>query len=931
MTNFDFLRSDKRFSSFSGAAAAAEKIYPIDTAACAVNVRRALELTVKWMFETDKQLREPKRTSLAALLAAHEFRTAVGQDLSAKLEFVRRVGNNAAHHPASVTKEQAALALSHLFDFENFVAKRYDAHVSPYPFDETLLTAEEEIVTEAIDSQRIADLIRENRTLKRMLRAQSAQADTEETASEQYTPSPLSEADTRRLYIETDLAYAGWRIGVDCLYEYRIDHLAGGSGVGYADYVLFDGKEPLAVIESQAVGDDPAIGRQQAKLYADALEKKHGTRPILFLTSGTDTRIWQDECEGERKVAGIFSKADLRRLKRMRAARTKKACLTAETFTARTYQQNAVRAVLRAFCEEGKRTAALYMAPATGKTRTALTVAEILARTGKVQNILYLTESSVLTRQVIRECAEHSSLHVTSPEDTAEFSGASLLVTTYEDVLADADDLYDKDGAHLFTPGHFDLILCDEADARIADKYRDIFETFDARYLFLSSAPARDDAVFAYTHAQAEADGFIAPMHACELRLASMEEGLTAAHASDAERKIYRDAFKAHGLRAPQNIPASDMFTKYYNADTVRLMLETLCQNGICENGLPAKTIIFTKNHIHSEMIYELWGKLFPTAPPHFCRVIDLSTNYTDSLIADFAQTDTLPNIALSHDLLSDGVDIPSVKNLVFFTKAASRSKFWRMLGRGMRLCENKSHFFVLDLCGNFRAYGGNPADTHREPSSDTESIFCLRVRLAQQLQSLQYANSCAALRRDTVREITSRLRSVNRESFSARRHAETLDRYTKAAALTALTDKDTMLLCEELAPLLPPDKDSPAVRSLDRRMLTLMLARTQNRTDGEITEALRSLIEDAETLAKRASHKKITQQKKLLNRIIHNAYLENASLPELDEARRALRPLMRFIPQNDTPVRFTLPDRVLAIEPVSLTAEISAERNERP
>ena len=111
MTNFDFLFSRNEFSSFAGACAAAEKIYAIDTAACVVNVRRGAELTVKWMYETDSALPEPRRDQLANLIGANVFRNLVGHELSRALDYIRRTGNNAAHNPESVTREQAELAL----------------------------------------------------------------------------------------------------------------------------------------------------------------------------------------------------------------------------------------------------------------------------------------------------------------------------------------------------------------------------------------------------------------------------------------------------------------------------------------------------------------------------------------------------------------------------------------------------------------------------------------------------------------------------------------------------------------------------------------------------------------------------------------------------------------------------------------------------
>ena len=81
------------------------------------------------------------------------------------------------------------------------------------------------------------------------------------------------------------------------------------SEVGYADYVLFGANgKPLAVLEAKRTCKDVAVGRQQAKLYADLLEKKFGQRPIIFLSNGFDTRIWNDRYYPEHPVSGIYSK-----------------------------------------------------------------------------------------------------------------------------------------------------------------------------------------------------------------------------------------------------------------------------------------------------------------------------------------------------------------------------------------------------------------------------------------------------------------------------------------------------------------------------------------------------------------------------------------------------------------------------------------------
>ena len=85
-------------------------------------------------------------------------------------------------------------------------------------------------------------------------------------------------------------------------------------GVGYVDYVLWgdDGK-PLAVVEAKKTTDDPEVGRQQAKLYADCLEQMHGQRPVIFYTNGYETWLWDDASYPPRQVAGFYKKDELER------------------------------------------------------------------------------------------------------------------------------------------------------------------------------------------------------------------------------------------------------------------------------------------------------------------------------------------------------------------------------------------------------------------------------------------------------------------------------------------------------------------------------------------------------------------------------------------------------------------------------------------
>lgn len=138
-------------------------------------------------------------------------------------------------------------------------------------------------------------------------------------AGSSYDP---TEAQTRARYIDTMLLDAGWVKGVDWLEEVELAGMPNQAQVGFADYVLYgdDGKA-LAVVEAKRTSVDVAKGRQQAKLYADLLERQYGRRPVVFLSNGFETRM-EDGQYPERKVAAIYSKRDLEKLFNLRRIRT---------------------------------------------------------------------------------------------------------------------------------------------------------------------------------------------------------------------------------------------------------------------------------------------------------------------------------------------------------------------------------------------------------------------------------------------------------------------------------------------------------------------------------------------------------------------------------------------------------------------------------
>src|SRR5690625_4733478 len=176
--------------------------------------------------------------------------------------------------------------------------------------------------------------------------------------------------------------------------------MSNSKGIGYVDYVLFgDNGKPLALIEAKRTSVDVNQGKQQAKLYADCLESMHGQRPIIFLTNGFESRIWDDIEYPDRNVSGIYSKPDLVKLIERRQLKTPlENIMIKDDITNRVYQKEAIIKVCEAFSAK-QRNALLVMATGSGKTRVSISIVDVLVRNNWVKNVLFLADRTELVRQ----------------------------------------------------------------------------------------------------------------------------------------------------------------------------------------------------------------------------------------------------------------------------------------------------------------------------------------------------------------------------------------------------------------------------------------------------------------------------------------------------------------------------------------------------
>lgn len=345
MTNFDYLKKEPKFHAFSDVAIAAEKILYIDPASCMINCRRAMEFAIKWMYSVDASLHMPYQDNLISLMSTEEFRDIMDEDLRKRMDFIRKMGNNAAHSGKKITEDQAILCLENLQIFFDFLCYCYADEYEEHAFDKSMLVKDVTArIHEEFPDVDIEKLIAENSALKQELTSRR------EEQAETYVPKPLdlSEYKTRKIYIDAMLMDAGWTEGSDWINEVKISGMPNKSETGSADYVLYDNaRKPLAIIEAKRTCTDVSKGRQQAKLYADLLEKEYKRRPCVFLTNGFETRVIDGQYP-ERKIACIYSKADLEKMFNLRRMRTSLDSINVDKKIAgRYYQEAEIREKLR--------------------------------------------------------------------------------------------------------------------------------------------------------------------------------------------------------------------------------------------------------------------------------------------------------------------------------------------------------------------------------------------------------------------------------------------------------------------------------------------------------------------------------------------------------------------------------------------------------
>lgn len=937
MSNFSFLHGNTQYALFAPAAIEAEKVYTSAPAMCAVGCRKALELAVKWVYSADNTMQMPYKDNLQSLIHEPTFRFAIDYNTWGKLPFIIKLGNLAVHTERSVQASDALASLQGLFEFIQWVDYCYGTDYEERKFDETLIPKEKVVVdTKKIKEQEslLGEKDAEIETLRKQIEKMSEQITAAKEQHQQdrtFVAADLSEFKTRKIYIDVDIKQMGWKftgVDADVQEEYPVEGMAGIIGqMGYVDYVLFgrDGL-PLAVIEAKRSSKDPNIGRKQAVLYADCLERKFGRRPMMFTTNGFETYFWDDRSGPQRKVSGIFSKDDLQKLMNRRTERLDLMTIPIDDkITDRYYQKEAIRAV----CEQiglGFRKHLLVMATGTGKTRTASSLTDVLSRGKHVTNVLFLADRTALVKQAKDDFKNYlpdmSLCNLCSNKDDRS---ARIVFSTYPTMLNAIDDMKAKGGQRMFTPAHFDLIIIDESHRSIFKKYRAIFEYFDAIMVGLTATPKTDVdrntydffemehgvPTYAYDYETAVyTDHVLVPYYNYEVKTKFLEEGITYDDLSDEDKERYEDDFIEDGLM-PDFISSAQLNKFVFNETTVDTVLQDLMERGIRVEGGDrlGKTIIFAQNKRHAEFVLERFNKLYPQYCGFFAQRVICDDTYAQTIIDDFKVPDKMPIIAVSVDMMDTGIDVPQCVNLVFFKKVRSKAKFWQMIGRGTRLCKgltctdqidgeytDKKRFLIFDYCGNFEYFRAHKEGYEtKEAKSLTENIFGKQVKLAVMLQESTYAEAeYQEWRSELVGTCYAQVLELNTELIAVKLRMQSVEKFKRPGSFDFISEGDKGELLQQIAPIVRLDDTDEYAKRFDNFMYGLMISAMAQMQSFQYAQ--RQLRDIGTLLERKISIPQVKAKLTIIKEVNTDAFWEANNILLFEKVRKELRGLMQFL-----------------------------------
>jgi len=591
---------------------------------------------------------------------------------------------------------------------------------------------------------------------------------------------------------------------------------------GPADYALFAGLRLVGVVEAKRRNANVMSVLSQAERYAAGVRVEpellaegapwgQMKAPFVFSTNGrpylkqleTASGIWRRDVRRPTNPAGALPawptpEGLLERLRLDQAAAEERLKTKGFDFgfPLRPYQRKAIEAVERGLAEN--RTNMLVgMATGTGKTKLAIAMLYRLIASQRFGRVCFVVDRSALGEQTERE---FSTTKVEAGKAFAEIFGLKGL----EDIQPEADTrihictiqglvkrvLYANDPAKAPAVDQYDLMIVDEChrgyllDREMSDaeltfrdqddyvsKYRQVLDYFDATKIGLTATPALHTTqifgapIFTYGYREAVVDGFLID-HEPPVRITTaLAQGGIHFMAEEEVDFIHAPTGELRTVTLPDEL---DFEVEAFNRTVItenfnRAVAAELARQ--IDWAAPGKTLVFAVSDAHADMVVkalkeafrDVYGEIEDAAIQKLTGKVD----QVSKKILGF-RNDALPKIAVTVDLLTTGVDIPKITNLVFLRRVNSRILYDQMLGRATRTCPEigKETFRVFDAVDLY---------SHLQTLTEMRPVVAdPKISLAQLLEELgriEDARIRADLRDQIIVMLSRRLKRLTDEA----------------------------------------------------------------------------------------------------------------------------------------------------------------------
>lgn len=491
-----------------------------------------------------------------------------------------------------------------------------------------------------------------------------------------------------------------------------------------ADYVLYLDEEPVAIIEAKKSSADPMKHRQQAVDYARDIndENQYGgvySVPFVFVSNG-DKIVIEDirkEALAPRRVHSFYSPKDIKRKKSNRISggleylRNQSWKDIDEELWEN--QQKGMEAVKQGILDR-KSQMLLSMATGSGKTRLSMALSYQLLESGLVSRILFVPDTSELRRSGLEDFKNYqpinserlSDKYIVGNFDDHMNGNCHVVVDTIQKVRRRLD----TDGKQI-SVGDFDIVIADECHRGVHndDGLAKALDYFDATEIGLTATPHEktlnrynNNHIYSYDYEKALDDGRVVPFYP---RLIQTE--------------ITMDGYTHKG----RHYSPRDIGRKITIDETNKLIARELANNSEPEDEL---TLVFAQGVKHAENIERNFTEVFKDeldldAPNELVCMITGENRNAKRKLTNFRKSDRNPRVAVTVDMVSTGVDIKPLNNIVFMRSVKSPILFNQMMGRGTRQTPRKTGFKAFDCVGVFN-YHQNSVFTTEDITVSTQN-----------------------------------------------------------------------------------------------------------------------------------------------------------------------------------------------------------------